>query len=143
MPLTWCLAILQMTFLLLIPLSQEQLNLLLSMKPTTHSSPLTSLPLTHFPRWLSSLPVPLILPSPETSSNNYPHTFPQETALKNRLQTRQGLDKQREEPGVGIKGLSSRTRMAHSPRLQDSSGVFLVQPSPWLVSPRVRDQNYC
>lgn len=62
------------------------------MKPMTHSSSLTSLPLTHFPRWLSSLPQ--LLPSPETSSSNYPHRSPRQP-LKNQLQTHRRLDKQR------------------------------------------------
>lgn len=61
-------------------------------KPITHSSSLTSLPLTHFPRWLFSLPQ--LLPSPETSSSNYPHRSPRQP-LKSQLQTHRHLDKRR------------------------------------------------
>lgn len=85
---------------------------------THSSSPLTSLPLTHFPRWLSSLPVPqLILPSPETSSSNYPHTS-LETASEESASNPYGLGQTR----AGTMGLASPVRMAHAPKHQDLWG---------------------
>lgn len=96
---------------------------------THSSSPLTSLPLTHFPRWLSSLPVPqLILPSPETSSSNYPHTS-LETASEESASNPYGLGQTR----AGTMGLASPVRMAHAPKHQDLwGGRGSLSHPPWL-----------
>lgn len=98
-------------------------------------APLRSLPLTHFPTWLSSLPAhnsSFLLQEPHLLTILSHH---RRKPLKNRLHTQSAVNKQRSKPKGCPKGPSSPVRMAHSLKRQDPLGCSCHLPVR-SVSPR-------